>query len=1127
MRKIKEDRGIAGYEFSPSKSGKFPKISRVVDITTYPREKGGKEKKIVRTVDNTNMKPGELNTAKAAYLALKDRKCTDYVNKRFCAEPEPDVVPKGDGGVEIHPDNNAKPFKISNTEIGKLLSKVENCRKSAKNLLDEAEAKEHIVTFCYLPKMNIQYDNPSEEGWLDDGFIWEGIGQRKVDSAINDLLEYDRKEGIDLAEYVDDDLKGIVKTIKMEWQSEPEELLLVHCTVVTNNVKSIIKPLQSYLGGQMSDGWGEGFEQQTLGSTTYYTVYDENDDGGYQEMYFYDSSDYRYAEQKVQELNDEANENCREYNDETEEWEDGESDEHWDYYESRASISYSFWPDSKCLQSILIDGYSAEGFDAKGFDKEGFDRFGKDKDGYNREGFKKGWDGVARDRDGYDETGFDRDGKDREGFDKEGFKDLNNKRPTNKAGKEQGAVLKTNKDGKVFVKNTFDMGESRNRKDIEYRHLHESYPSTIDRAVTNVHAFYWDDEELQNAECPEDVKAWFETLDIANTLDGDQILEVSRRIFDDLVAESGWGNDQINESEETSDKPNLQTIVGNVVGYLSKTGTESDQVVAQRLMDMLNCYEATGKESDVERLHDEIRRQGLANYLEESIEDDFDEDDFDDEDDGEYHHPNADGCSCGCGKRYTMSLESFLLKDGYDKDFDLEEIGDILDMDLGELICEDCYADLKKEFEPKLYSEYNDLGIDTRTGEPFGDPIDESKKRNMKEAIQAYAGNAMAMKTAIERYFDESALNVEIVDYTFGNSWEVAWTFECEGEDFDYIDDDLLKAYITESRHFADVDLDVFSHKGKIEVKVVDTDPTEGKNLDEAYSDEDLDMDEADWIEKMKAERNAQIQARQAKRDAEAKAKADAERIARGDLTPEEKAKRKQQNLAKNWKLLEEYVADEYQQNCLESFVRDMAGDLADYFAFDNPYGYQPYGWRSGDYEIPLIPVSLGGVKVYTEEDEDGYELRDSFMGNFDYYSGKLTYYPVYEEESLNSDMTAEVGQTEADDFHSGVRNVADWKKYMIDGEAAFETTSDIHDTFDMDAELFACFQWKIFECLNTMLVAACIQAAKNDFNKAKELFIKTPYASKFRAATGSDFLFFEGTEALFPKEYLESKGFE
>lgn len=158
------------------------------------------------------------------------------------------------------------------------------------------------------------------------------------------------------------------------------------------------------------------------------------------------------------------------------------------------------------------------------------------------------------------------------------------------------------------------------------------------------------------------------------------------------------------------------------------------------------------------------------------------------------------------------------------------------------------FADTRTfKYEDSQNSEYNDLGTDTRTGEKFPDrdeSLYESRKR-VKESIQAYTGNTIVMQLAIENYFKDFNLDIEIEDYTFGNGWNTVWTFECTGEDFKYIDDEMLKSYILERDDFRGVDLDVFSYRNKIEVKVVDSEDDDDLDESTKKSDlkEDLDLD--------------------------------------------------------------------------------------------------------------------------------------------------------------------------------------------------------------------------------------------------------------------------------------------
>lgn len=164
-----------------------------------------------------------------------------------------------------------------------------------------------------------------------------------------------------------------------------------------------------WVDGQMSDGWGEGFEQQELGSTTIYACYDQNDTSSHPYVEFFDNSN-------------DARDYCDEQNDEYEEDDDEDFAPEYIYDESNIYATCSFW-DKNTEPEIFINGYNKEGFSYNGFDKDGYDIYGYDKDGFNK-------------------RGLNRKGYDREGFDKTGIKPF-------KAG------LNINKKGKVFVANPY------------------------------------------------------------------------------------------------------------------------------------------------------------------------------------------------------------------------------------------------------------------------------------------------------------------------------------------------------------------------------------------------------------------------------------------------------------------------------------------------------------------------------------------------------------------------------------------------------------------------------------------------------------------------------------------------
>lgn len=299
---------------------------------------------------------------------------------------------------------------------------------------------------------------------FDDGILynWSSDFGRRVDRALESAIN-DDAESQDLAEYVDEDLKGKVTNIKLFWDRKNDVLRVTVKLAPGVNVKEIEPSVKNYIMGQMSDGWGEGFEQQEIASTDCWAVYDQNNE--------YDCE--FFATER-----DAAND-CRSKQKEAETgWEDTDDDEDHDWVDSNnadfdwcrvtVSLYCSFWGrNSHNPIGTYINGYDINGYDVNGYSKDGFDRWGKDKDGFGRDGYNN----SGYDRDGYDKTGFNKAGKDRKGFDRNGEKDLEDNRPMNSKGVKNGALFTQSKDGTVRIKNTFDMGESRRRLNKKSRNL--------------------------------------------------------------------------------------------------------------------------------------------------------------------------------------------------------------------------------------------------------------------------------------------------------------------------------------------------------------------------------------------------------------------------------------------------------------------------------------------------------------------------------------------------------------------------------------------------------------------------------------------------------------------------------
>ena len=299
----------------------------------------------------------------------------------------------------------------------------------------------------YSPDLSNRQMESGDCNELQDIDSWDVDYQSKMIDMIDD-----DENAQDLAEYVDDNLKGKVTKIDLTWKKELNYGLggLRTITHIAPGVdpESIIEDLKEYLEGQMADGWGEGFEQQEIAEWSCYVVYSDDDEWFLEDF----GGDWRGADDRAEELNKEYSE--EEYDEDEEYGGDGP------YFSTEARvIAYcSFWRargnDNPINIQIFDNGYDAEGFDFTGRDREGYDRKGYDKGGYDREGFNR----YGTDREGYDREGYNREGRDRQGFDRSGYRDMNNKRPTDGKGREQGGKFKVDKNGRVSVSNIFDEG---------------------------------------------------------------------------------------------------------------------------------------------------------------------------------------------------------------------------------------------------------------------------------------------------------------------------------------------------------------------------------------------------------------------------------------------------------------------------------------------------------------------------------------------------------------------------------------------------------------------------------------------------------------------------------------------
>lgn len=144
-------------------------------------------------------------------------------------------------------------------------------RRFREGLYDQKRGTVNMVTFVYDPIFN--YETDFGDNYFDDSILTDNY--EFWNDVSNSLKNMVKSENYDLAEYVPKSLEGKVVKISLDWDSDNDQLLIT--STLTVPFETIKDELIDYIEGQLSDGWGEGFEQQPVAKTEVYVAYNEND----------------------------------------------------------------------------------------------------------------------------------------------------------------------------------------------------------------------------------------------------------------------------------------------------------------------------------------------------------------------------------------------------------------------------------------------------------------------------------------------------------------------------------------------------------------------------------------------------------------------------------------------------------------------------------------------------------------------------------------------------------------------------------------------------------------------------------------------------------------------------------
>lgn len=250
--------------------------------------------------------------------------------------------------------------KMSNDVLTRVKSILDEPILESKKL-KESEAVKNKITFVYNYELKYSQSDVSDDSFrsFDDSVLFKYINSVDPDEEIEEMVATDFEdlgpEG--LAQYISDkeiDLQNSVESIVANFDAEKRQLFMI-CTLKPEvDPKDIITydgsaeytvedALKDYIDDQLSDGWGEGFEQQEIEMGTAYCVYNEDDD--------YDCE--WFADER------EAMDDCNSKNDYSENYESDEDEEEsasYDWCPVNVKATCSFWSRGSLLAKVLING---------------------------------------------------------------------------------------------------------------------------------------------------------------------------------------------------------------------------------------------------------------------------------------------------------------------------------------------------------------------------------------------------------------------------------------------------------------------------------------------------------------------------------------------------------------------------------------------------------------------------------------------------------------------------------------------------------------------------------------------------------------------------------------------------